>query len=87
MATPAGILNDFAAVLLLLRDHPEKKEELKHAFHRFVAGFNGEIVVAEAREDPRQYRFYRRAPFETGPAHPALTEGGLQIPKPAGHRA
>lgn len=37
MATPAGILNDFAAVLLLLRDHPEKKEELKHAFHRFVA--------------------------------------------------
>ncbi len=37
MATPAGILNDFAGVLLLLRDHPEKKEELKHAFHRFVA--------------------------------------------------
>ena len=37
MTTPAGILNDFADVLLLLRDHPERKEELKHAFHRFVA--------------------------------------------------
>jgi HEAT repeat protein len=37
MTTPAGILSDFAGVLLLLRDHPERKEELKHAFHRFVA--------------------------------------------------
>ncbi len=37
MTTPAGILTDLATVLLLLRDHPERKEEQKLAFHRFVA--------------------------------------------------
>jgi hypothetical protein len=37
MTTPAGILNDFANVLLLLRDHPDRKEEQRAAFKRFVA--------------------------------------------------
>lgn len=41
MTTAAVILNDFAGVLLLLRDHPEKKEELKHASHRLVADLPG----------------------------------------------
>jgi HEAT repeat protein len=37
MSTPAGILADFAAVLLLLRDQPDRKEEQRAAFKRFVA--------------------------------------------------
>lgn len=37
MTTPAGILSDFANVLLLLRDQPDRKEEQKQAFRRFVA--------------------------------------------------
>jgi hypothetical protein len=37
MTTPAGILSDLAAVLLLLRDHPDQKEEQRAAFKRFVA--------------------------------------------------
>jgi len=37
MNTPAGILLDFATVILLLRDHPESKEEQRAAFKGFVA--------------------------------------------------
>jgi HEAT repeat protein len=37
MTTPAVILSDLATVLLLLRDHPEQKEEQRVAFKRFVA--------------------------------------------------
>lgn len=37
MTTPAGILSDFASILLLFRDHPDKKEEQKQAFRRLAA--------------------------------------------------
>jgi len=37
MSAPDGIVSDFAAVLLLLRDYPERKEEQREAFRRFVA--------------------------------------------------
>ena len=37
MTTPAGILSDFASILLLFRDHPDKKEEQKQAFRRLTA--------------------------------------------------
>lgn len=36
MTTPAGILTELARVLLLLRDQPERKEEQRVAFERFV---------------------------------------------------
>ncbi len=45
MTTPAGTLSDLATVLLLLRDHPEKKEEAKQAFHRFVADLTDQTHV------------------------------------------
>lgn len=41
MSTPAGNLSEFASVLLLLRDHPELKEEQRQAFKRFAAGLGG----------------------------------------------
>ncbi len=41
MTTPAGTLSEFASVLLLLRDHPELKEEQRQAFKRFTAGLGG----------------------------------------------
>jgi HEAT repeat protein len=41
MTTPAGSLSEFASVLLLLRDHPELKEEQRQAFKRFAAGLGG----------------------------------------------
>jgi len=41
MTTPAGTLSEFAAVLLLLRDHPELKEEQRQAFMRFTTGLGG----------------------------------------------
>lgn len=37
MSDADGILADIAAVLLLLRDHPDRKEEARLAFKRFVA--------------------------------------------------
>jgi hypothetical protein len=37
MSAPDGIVSDFAAVLLLLRDYPDRKEEQREAFKRFVA--------------------------------------------------
>ncbi len=36
MTTPAGILTEFAHLLLLLRDKPEEKEEQRVAFKRFT---------------------------------------------------
>ena len=46
MTTPAGILSDFASVLLLLRDHPDRLEEQKQAFRRFVANLpHGDHVL------------------------------------------
>lgn len=36
MTTPAGILTEFAHLLLLLRDQPEEKEEQRSAFKRFT---------------------------------------------------
>jgi len=46
MTTPAGTLSEFASVLLLLRDHPELKEEQRQAFKRFAAGLgNGDHVL------------------------------------------
>jgi hypothetical protein len=38
MTTPAGILTEFASLLLLLRDQPDRKDEQKLAFKRFAAG-------------------------------------------------
>jgi hypothetical protein len=37
MTTPAGILSEFASLLLLFRDQPEQKEEQRTAFKRFAA--------------------------------------------------
>ena len=37
MTTPAGILTEFANLLLLLRDQPERKDEQRMAFKRFAA--------------------------------------------------
>ncbi len=37
MTTPAGVLSDLAGVLLLFRDAPDRLEEQKQAFRRFVA--------------------------------------------------
>ncbi|HXI19572.1 MAG TPA: hypothetical protein VNH46_00720, partial [Gemmatimonadales bacterium] len=37
MTTPAGTLSDLATVVLLLRDHPDRKEDQRLAFKRFVA--------------------------------------------------
>jgi hypothetical protein len=37
MTTPAGILSEFASLLLLLRDQPERRDEQKVAFKRFAA--------------------------------------------------
>ena len=37
MNMPAEILLDLATVILLLRDHPDSKEEQRAAFKRFVA--------------------------------------------------
>lgn len=37
MTTPAGILTEFAHLLLLLRDRPEEKEEQRAAFKRFTS--------------------------------------------------
>ncbi len=37
MTTPAGILTEFANLLLLLRDQPERKDEQRLAFKRFAA--------------------------------------------------
>ncbi len=45
MPTPAGTLSEFASVLLLLRDHPEQKEEQRLAFHRLVASLPDENHV------------------------------------------
>jgi HEAT repeat protein len=46
MTTPAGTLSEFAFVLLLLRDHPELKEEQRQAFKRFAAGLgSGDQVL------------------------------------------
>jgi HEAT repeats/PBS lyase HEAT-like repeat len=38
MTTPAGTLAEFANLLLLLRDEPERKDEQKLAFKQFVSG-------------------------------------------------
>jgi hypothetical protein len=45
MPTPAGTLSEFATVLLLLRDQPDRKEDQKVAFHRLVAGLPDENHV------------------------------------------
>ncbi len=46
MSTPAAILADLAAVLLLLRDRPDKKEEQRSAFKRLAAHLvTGDHVV------------------------------------------
>jgi HEAT repeat protein len=37
MTTPAGIVTEFAHLLLLLRDQPEQKEEQRSAFKHFVS--------------------------------------------------
>lgn len=41
MSTPSGILQELAEVLLLLRDEPERKEDQRAAFRRFVAHLPG----------------------------------------------
>jgi hypothetical protein len=38
MTEPAAILSELATVMLLLRDHPDAKEEQRAAFKRFAAG-------------------------------------------------
>jgi hypothetical protein len=38
MTTPSTLLGDLARLMLLLRDHPDQKEELKLAFKGFAAG-------------------------------------------------
>jgi hypothetical protein len=40
MNTPAGILLDLATVILLLRDHPDRREDQRAAFKRFVANLS-----------------------------------------------
>lgn len=37
MTTPSGILTELGSLLLLLRDHPEQREEARTAFKRFAA--------------------------------------------------
>jgi HEAT repeat protein len=50
MSTPAGVLSDLATVLLLLRDRPEAKDELKQAFHRLVNGLGNRDHILKITE-------------------------------------
>jgi HEAT repeats/PBS lyase HEAT-like repeat len=52
MSTPAGILSDLATVLLVLRDRPSAKDEIKQAFHRLVGGLaNRDHMLKVSEED------------------------------------
>ncbi len=50
MSTPAGLLSDLSTVLLLLRDRPDAKEELKLAFGRVVAALGNRDHVLRVGE-------------------------------------
>jgi hypothetical protein len=50
MNTPSTLLADLARLMLLLRDHPDQKEELKLAFKGFAAGLtDSDHVLAVTR--------------------------------------
>jgi HEAT repeat protein len=50
MSTPAGLLSDLSTVLLLLRDRPDAKEELKLAFQRVVSALGNRDHVLRVAE-------------------------------------
>jgi len=50
MGTPAGLLSDLSTILLLLRDRPDAKEELKLAFQRLVSTLGNRDHVLQVSE-------------------------------------
>ena len=65
MPTPAAILTDFARLLLMLRDSPDLREQVKDVFRRFVADLGETDHVLELT--PTGFRWDRiEIPLDRG---------------------